>query len=114
MKTSSIGTDAVRAAGVAGAVTLLAVAILLLTPALGTSSLLGAAELAPDLKVHLGISGAAAVGIWNAFNSPWAMALSLALVPLGFGAWAVTIRLTFAALVRQLGKTAARKAALNF
>lgn len=46
--------------------------------------------------------------------SPWAMALSLALIPLGFGSWLVTIRLTFAALVRQLGKEAARKAALTF
>src|SRR5690554_4018567 len=114
MNTRAIGSEAARAAGVVGAVTLLTIAVLLLTPAAGSSGLLGAAELAPDLRVHLGLHGAAAAGIWTAFMSPWAMALSLALIPLGFSSWLVTIRLTFAALVRQLGKEAARKAALTF
>lgn len=86
-------------------------AVLALTTATSSAPLLGAA---PALTANLGVSTGVAIGIWDAFNSPWAMALSVLLVPLGFGAWAVTIKLTFAALVRTIGIAAARTAALAF
>ncbi|GAB2894825.1 hypothetical protein [Neomicrococcus lactis] len=89
------------------------IVMLALVPAAANSGMdLG--SIAPNLAVHLGVTGGAAVAIWNAFMSPWAMALSLALVPLGFGSWALVIRATFTGLVKTLGKDAARKAALRF
>jgi hypothetical protein len=69
---------------------------------------------APELIKTLHVSGEAANRIWDAYDSWWATALGLALIPLGFGAWAVTIRLTFETLVKTLGKKAAKGAALAF
>lgn len=107
--------DMGRSAVLAMALMLTSVTLLALTPtsadALGLAEFAGAA---PDLKVHLGLHAGAAAAIWDAFMSPWAMALSLALIPLGFGSWAVTIRLTFQTLVKNLGKAKARQAALTF
>lgn len=114
MTISAVRTPAAKGAAVLLLLAVAAFAALAVSTAVAGSTTLLPAALAPELRTHLGLHGAAAVGIWNAFMSPWAMALSLALVPLGFGTWALTIRLTFQALVRQLGKEAARKAALNF
>lgn len=109
----AVGHDARRSAVLVLAVSALTAAMLVLLPSV-SSAVEVPDVVSANLAVHLGLHGAAAVGVWNAFMSPWAMALSLALVPLGFGTWAVTIRLTFSALVKQLGKEAARKAALRF
>lgn len=86
-------------------------AVLALTTATGSTPLLVAA---PELVTNLGVSSATAAALWSAFNSPWALALSVALVPLGFGAWAITIRLTFQMLIRTLGIVTARRAAVLF
>lgn len=106
----------VRAVGTAVALGVLSVGILLFagpTASAGTTSD-AASVILPELTGTLGISGGAAVRIWNAYNSWYSTALTVALVPLGFGLWAGTIRLTFDRLVRQLGKKAARRAALAF
>jgi hypothetical protein len=95
-------------------VTLLAAgmfAVMALTAFVGHTPSVGAA---PELVETLRVSRDAAERIWAAYDSWWATALGIALIPLGFGAWAVTIRLTFNALVKKLGKKVAKGAAIAF
>ncbi|MDT0492582.1 hypothetical protein RM717_18935 [Streptomyces griseus] len=61
-----------------------------------------------------GVSAYAAKKIVDAVNSPWAMALSVALLPLGLGGAALTIRATWATFVATIGKKAATGAMVGW
>jgi hypothetical protein len=102
-----------RSAGVLAA--LLAVTSLLLV--VGPQVMSASAALsgvAPDLTATLGVSTYTAKKIVDALTSPWAMALSLLLVPLGFGGWALTLRAVWAGLVTRLGAKAAAAAMISY
>ena len=67
-----------------------------------------------DLTTTFGVSAYAAKKIVDAVNSPWAMALSVALLPLGLGGAALTIRATWATFVATIGKKAATGAMVGW
>jgi hypothetical protein len=97
----------VRGVAVVGALLVAAAALLLVG---GPSVTGGGGVAAPDLTVQFGVSAGTAATIVGALNSWWAAALSIALVPLGLGFAAASIRFTWTTLVRTIGKEAAKKA----
>ncbi|MFY1677725.1 MULTISPECIES: hypothetical protein [unclassified Streptomyces] len=101
------------ATGMVVATVLTVASVALLAVGSSTSSVLPAVFSA-DLTTQFGVSGYTAKKIVDAVNSPWAMALSLVLVPAGLGAAALTIRATWAGLVAKLGARAAKGAMVTF
>ncbi len=71
-------------------------------------------SVAPQLYVQFGATGGAALGIINALDSPWAAALSIALVPLGLGTAGLAIRATWTTLLATMGRAAAKEAIKRF
>jgi hypothetical protein len=83
----------------------IASAMLILSPT--STESVSAAPAATHLVAHLGVSAAVAYKILEAVKSPWSWALGLVLVPIGFGGWALTLRLLWASVSARLGTAAA-------
>lgn len=106
----SRGQVVFRGAGATAMAVLVAAVVLALgTPAAGITGIP-----ALGLTAQFGVSAYSAGVIVDALNSWWATALSLALVPLGLGAAALTIRAVWTTLVNTIGRTAARRSMVAF
>ena len=104
---------ALRASLITGVLGVFALALLGLGgPVAGSLSIVDGPV--PDLVAQFGVSAGTAGTIATALNSPWATALSIALVPIGLGAATLTIRATWTTLVATIGKEAAKKAIQRF
>ncbi|MEV4878466.1 hypothetical protein [Streptomyces cyaneofuscatus] len=103
---------AVTALSVFALLAVASVALLMTGGASSTGALPTA--LSADLTTTFGVSAYAAKKIVDAVNSPWGMALSVALLPLGLGGAALTIRATWATFIATIGKKAATGAMVGW